>query len=159
MELLGISHVKEANVNLAFVGRSLRSMMLAPDEGARRRARAQMTEARAALRRELDLARPSIFRPENLRRLEEFERRLVRYEQNVDRAIELTTRSGYGQGEAAAFVTRPEFSHVGQLADDMLTEIARSKEAGGEEAVEHARSIYFRSRRLTLFLLAGGLLF
>src|SRR4029453_18578602 len=84
MELLGISHVKEANVNLAFVGRALGAMMLAPDEGARERARAQMTEARAALRRELDLARPSIFRPENLRRLEEFERRLVRYEQNVD---------------------------------------------------------------------------
>src|SRR4029453_15393452 len=54
MELLGISHVKEANVNLAFVGRSLRSMMLAPDEGARERARAQMTEARGGVRRARD---------------------------------------------------------------------------------------------------------
>lgn len=160
MELLGISHIKEANVNLAFIGRGLRSMMLAPDESARERARAQVTEARAALRRELDEARARIFRPENLRRLEEFERRLTRYEQNVDRAIELTTKSGtYGQGDAAAFVTSAEFSQVGQLADDMLEEVARSKEAGAEEAADRARAIYLRSRQLTLLLLAGGLLF
>ena len=37
LELLGISHIKEANVNLAFIGRALRTLMLAPDEAGRER--------------------------------------------------------------------------------------------------------------------------
>ena len=115
LELLGIAHLKEANVNLAFQGRALRSMMLATEPAARERARAEIATVRAALRSELVKARAAVFRPENLRKLDEFEQRLALYESNVDRAIELTHGQSLGSGEAAAFVTSPEFAEAGRV--------------------------------------------
>ena len=46
LDLLGISHIKEANINLIYMGRALRQAMIAQDDLARDRARAQIDEAR-----------------------------------------------------------------------------------------------------------------
>src|SRR6476619_6695416 len=65
-ELLGISHLKEANINLIHIGRSLRRMILAPNADARDRARQEVAVAESTLRRELVEARKSLFRKENI---------------------------------------------------------------------------------------------
>lgn len=58
-ELLGISHIKEANINLIYVGRALRQMMIAPDAAARDKARQDVVVADATLRRARPRARGS----------------------------------------------------------------------------------------------------
>src|SRR3954453_11791869 len=55
-ELLGISHLKEANVHLVMIGRSLRRMMLAPDAATRERAHREIVAADATLKREVAAA-------------------------------------------------------------------------------------------------------
>src|SRR5688572_30494693 len=65
-ELLGISHLKEANINLIYIGRALRRMILAGDAHARQKAREQIAVADATLKLELMEARKVIFQPGNV---------------------------------------------------------------------------------------------
>jgi PAS domain S-box-containing protein len=158
-ELLGVSRLKDANVSLVSVGRSLRRMLLAPDAGAREHARREIAVAQATLRRELAEARQAIFRAENLRRLDELETHLTVYLLGVQRAIDLQGDATLGTDAASAFVSSPDFTRGADQADALLSEIARSKEAGARETVEEAMRLHARARRLTLLLLVGGLLF
>jgi hypothetical protein len=58
-ELLGISHLKEANINLVYMGRAMRQVMIAPDAESRDLARKEIATAEANLRSELTKARLS----------------------------------------------------------------------------------------------------
>jgi PAS domain S-box-containing protein len=156
-ELVGISHIKEANVALVRIGRSLRKMLLAPEAGTRDKARREIALAESTLRRELLAARGAIFRAENLRKLDELESHLAVYLDGVRRAIELADSEGFRTSAAAAFVSSPDFGSEASRADDLFTAIARSKEAGARETADQAMRLYEKSRRLTLLLLVGGL--
>ena len=59
-DLLGLSHIKEANLNLIFIGRALHAMALAQNDTARKAARERIDEAAATLRKELEEARERI---------------------------------------------------------------------------------------------------
>ena len=65
LDLLGISHLKEANINLIYMGRSMRQMMLASDAEGREKALAMINKATVTLQKELAEARKTIFREEN----------------------------------------------------------------------------------------------
>ncbi|MEO7793762.1 MAG: ATP-binding protein, partial [Thermoanaerobaculia bacterium] len=158
-ELLGISHLKEANVNLVYIGRALRQMMLASDATAKARAHENIAVAEATLRQELELARGGIFRSENLQKLNEFEAAYALYALNVERAIELSANDEVHTSAAIAFVTSAEFARQGDLADDALNDIARSKEVGAKASADRALKLYARARQLTWALIAGGLAF
>ena len=60
-ELLGISYVKEANINLVYIGRSVRNVLLASTEKDRDAAIAGITKARGDLHAYLDKARALFF--------------------------------------------------------------------------------------------------
>ncbi|HET9765510.1 MAG TPA: response regulator, partial [Thermoanaerobaculia bacterium] len=156
-ELVGIAHLKEADVALVTVGRSLRKYLLAPDAGTRDKARREIAVAEAVLRRELVAARAAIFRSENLRKLDELEPHLAFYLSGVRRAIEIADSEGFRTSAAADFVSSPDFGSGASRAEALLTAIARSKEAGAHETADQARRLYEKSRRATLLLLVGGL--
>src|SRR5512140_2567827 len=107
-ELLGISHLKEANINLIYMGRALRQMLISSDAASRDKARNQIAEAEANLRSELTKARQGIFRPENIRRLDEFEVQFALYKLNVNKAISLSNSDDFRSTEASAFISSPE---------------------------------------------------
>lgn len=156
-ELLGISHLKEANINLIYIGRSLRRMMLAPDASSRDRARQEIAVAEANLRRELAEARKGVFRAENIQKLNEFEEHFARYSVRVGKAIELIEKGGFESGQAAAFVSSPDFTSDANRADELLSQVARQKEAGALQSAQRANELYERARQLTILLLAAGL--
>ena len=156
-ELLGVSQVKEANIHLISIGRALRRMILAPDAATRDRARHEVALERGLLRRALTEARKSLFRVENVARLDDFELHLDQYEARVDDAIRLIDQSGEAVSNAAAFVSSADFTADADKADALLNEIARFKEAGARESAQRANDLYHRARRLTLILLLAGL--
>jgi signal transduction histidine kinase/CheY-like chemotaxis protein/HAMP domain-containing protein len=156
-ELLGISYLKEANINLIHIGRSLRRMILAPNAEARDKARQEVAVAESTLRRLLPEARKSLFRKENIDLLDEFEVHLARYEVRVADAISLAAKGSYASGEAATFVSSPGFTADANEADALLTRIAALKESGAHDSALRAAALYDHARRLTLLLIGGGL--
>ncbi len=156
-ELLGVSHLKEANVSLVTIGRALRRLLLAPETGTREKARQEMAVAESTLRRELVTARAAIYRAEQLKKLDELESHLAVYLSGVRRATAIADAEGFRTSAAAAFVSSPDFGSGASRADVLLTAVAHSKEAGARDTANQAMRLYERSRQLTLLLLVGGL--
>ncbi|EME67858.1 methyl-accepting chemotaxis protein [Paramagnetospirillum caucaseum] len=158
MELLGISHIKEANVNLAYMGRALRQMMIAPDGQSRDRARAHVDQARSALHDEMAQARKRLFRAEAIEGLEKFQRNLARYNENVEHAMGLIERESLNPSAAAKFVASAEFIASGNAADEDLDRIVKVKERGTRSALELVRADVAATQRMAVGLLLGGIL-
>lgn len=157
-ELLGISHIKEANLNLILMGRSMRQMLIAQDDLARDKARAQVAQARDALRGEITEARKRIFRPEAIHKLEEFNKNFNKYNENIEHAMALIEREKANPSAAARFITSNEFVAVGAQADDNLNDLTDIKERGALSTLESSHREVDRTREVTLLLMAVGLL-
>ncbi|CAA7617937.1 Methyl-accepting chemotaxis protein [Candidatus Terasakiella magnetica] len=156
-ELLGVSHIKEANVNLAYMGRALRQMMIAPDAQSRDRAKAQIDQARTSLRGEIAQARQRLIRIEAIDTLEKFQRNLAVYNENVEHAMGLIERESLNPSAAAKFISSPEFIASGNAADEDLDRIVRIKELGTKSNLEQVRREIGQSQRMAVGLLLGGI--
>src|SRR6188768_1855974 len=82
-ELLGISHIKETNINLILTGRSLRQYILSPSLVQRSEAKARLDQALLNVERQLDAARESIYRDRVKKLLENYVQEFDQYKRNV----------------------------------------------------------------------------
>ena len=156
-DLLGISHLKEANINLIYMGRSMRQMMLAPDAAGREKARAAIDRASVTLQAELAEARKTISREENKKQLAKFDASFEQYRRNVNRATALLEKEGFRASEAAAYISSPEFINVGNEADDTLTAMTKVKEEAAHKTAQALTDLSEKSRNVSLVLILIGL--
>jgi two-component system sensor histidine kinase/response regulator len=156
-ELLGISHLKEANINLIYIGRSLRQMVLAPDAVGREKARAAIDKATVTLQTELAEARKRIYREEVKKLLVTFDSMFEQYRRNVNRASTLLEKEGFRTSEAVTYISSPEFITVGNEADDTLTAMTKIKEEGAHNIAQALTDLSKKSRTISLILLLAGL--
>ena len=110
VDLLGISHIKEANINLIYMGRALRQMMIAQDDETLAKARARLELARTTLRSELAEARKNFHREETIARHDQFTRNFTTFNDNVEHALTLISRETASPSVAAKFVTSADFT-------------------------------------------------
>jgi|GEM_PF-1190523 len=157
VDLLGISHLKEANVNLIYMGRALRQAMISQDDAARDKARAQVDAARTALQRELVEAKKRIYRTEALAKYEEFLRHFNTFNENVVHALAMLERERINTSEAARFVSSTEFANAVNAADTSIDDVIRLKEQGSKQTLDTMRQRSAETRRLALALLLAGL--
>ncbi|MDK9712601.1 MAG: PAS domain S-box protein [Sulfuritalea sp.] len=157
-DLLGISHLKEANINLIYMGRSLRQAMIAQDGAARDKARAQVDTARTTLQRELAEAKKRIVRKEALDKYEEFLRNFNKYNENVVHALALLERERISSSEAAKFISSTEFSALGLAADETIDAITRIKEQGSRQTLDALRERAAQTRQTAILLLVIGVI-
>jgi two-component system sensor histidine kinase/response regulator len=156
-ELLGISHLKEANINLIYMGRSMRQMMLAPDAAGREKARAAIDKASVTLKMELGEARKRVYREEVKKLLITFDSQFEQYRRNVERATTLLEKEGFRSSEAVAYISSAEFINVGNEADDTITAMTKIKEDGAHKIAQALADLSKKSRAISLILLLAGL--
>jgi PAS domain S-box-containing protein len=157
LELLGVSHLKEANLELMHMGRSLRQMMLAQSEEERIRIKSELDAASLALQLQLAEGRKRVFREATRKLLDEFDAKFQQFRDNVKQAVALIEKEGYRISDAPAFMASPAFTQAADAADGALSEITRIKADGARETAEAVVQGAEESRRLTLILLGLGL--
>jgi two-component system sensor histidine kinase/response regulator len=158
-ELLGISHIKETNINLILIGRSLRQYILAPSPAQRSEAKVRFDQAILGVEKELDAARNSIYRERVKRLLDEYELEFGQYKRNANYAITLVDENAEYQGKAIAFVSGAQFIQAGDLADHSLQQMAELIEAGAHETAMAMAAQSRDTEQLKLGLMLAGLLF
>jgi CheY-like chemotaxis protein len=159
MELLGISHLKDANIDLISTDRALRQMVLAPTFVDRDEARTQLKQAMLDLGGEIAAVRKSIFRGQERVLLNEFEQEFENYKRNVNDAITLIDRKNDYQVKATNYVSSERFNQVVDSADQLLHRMVAIKEEGARETAAAMARLSRDTERLILALLLGGLLF
>ncbi|AZP12271.1 MCP four helix bundle domain-containing protein [Undibacterium parvum] len=86
-DLLGVSAAKDAQINYLVMGRELRQAVLAQDPAVRASAMQEVAKAEAAVQKELETLRPTVFREENKRNLARFEADYAAYRVNVEKVV------------------------------------------------------------------------
>jgi len=158
-ELLGVSYVKEANINLVYIGRALRTVMLASTDKDREDAVAAIETARSQLSSNLDKARQLFVTENGKRRLAETERSVREYEAAVAEALRLARAEALQQQRASVDFLLASAAPKGKVADDLMTELSRIKEENASTAATEAASLYESSRILMLMLVLGSVAF
>jgi methyl-accepting chemotaxis protein len=151
-ELLGLSYVKEANIDLVYVGRALRSAMLASNEAQRSQMLAKVEESRKWLRENLDQARPLFTKPEGRRIFGELDVRLREYDSNLNDLLGKIRNEPLQQQRATVDYLFTIFLPRAQVIDDQMTDLSKLKEENARAANQANKESYETSRTLMIVL-------
>jgi len=158
-ELLGISYVKEANINLVYIGRAVRSVLLASNEKDRDAAIASITRTRGDLHANLDKARGLFFSEQGKRSFAELDRGVQEYETLVEEVTRRAQADGLQQERAAVDYLLLTVAPKANELDTRMTDLTRIKERNAEEAAQDASALYESSRAMMLMLVLGSAAF
>ncbi|MFC5462606.1 methyl-accepting chemotaxis protein [Massilia niabensis] len=157
-ELLGLSHIKEANINLIYAGRARATFLLSTTQQERDTHRANMQKYTSAIKEHLDIAKPLFVSDEAKRIFAEFETVSSLYQQELTRTLALASNEPLPQrGEELGTALTAARNHANTL-DDMLTVLSKQKEARAKEASAEANRLFESSKSLMIVLTLGSAL-
>ena len=157
-DMLGISHIKEAKINLVYIGRSLRTLVLVTDPPIREKQKKLIDTARANLTKELNEARKRVLGEELKKMLAEFDVFYQHYLRYVDQMITLSDAGNSdSQNQASQILSGTDFRDVALKADVKLTEISSGMEKSSRHVANQILLSYKQSQFVLVVLLICGL--
>jgi methyl-accepting chemotaxis protein len=157
-ELLGLSYVKEANIDLIYIGRALRSALLASSEETRTKYLTDTNKATQMMLENLDKARPLFYSVEGKRNFAETDAQVRAYEVAIaDMARRIKSEPPAQQRDSVDYLFST-FLPKSQSLDDQMTVLARVKENLAEKANLNNKDAYESSRAMMLLLVALSVL-
>jgi len=155
-ELLGISYVKEANINLIYIGRGLRNVILASTDKDRQAAVSNVETARTQLKENLAKARPLFVTEAGKRMLAELDGHIQAYETHLAEVSRLARAEPLQESRSSVDYLFNTMAPVANEVDRRLTELTRQKEHNAEAASIETTAIYESSRAMMLVLVFGS---
>jgi methyl-accepting chemotaxis protein len=155
-ELLGVSYVKEANINLIYIARGVRNVLLASSEQDRKAAVANIEASRTRLKDNIEKARPLFYSEDGKRMLGELDGHLREYEGIVSEATKRALAEPLQENRGAVDYVFTTLAPKANWIDDRMTELTRVKEQNAMAAVAGATELYQSSRAMMLMLVLGS---
>jgi len=153
-ELLGLSYVKEANIDLIYIGRALRSAMLASNEETRAKYLAVTDKSRQLMQENLDKARPLFYSPQGKRNFAEADAQVRDYEVAIADMVRRIKAEPPAQQRNSVDYLFSTFLPKSQALDDKMTVLAQVKENLAQQANQNNNDAYESSRATLLLLVA-----
>jgi methyl-accepting chemotaxis protein len=157
-ELMGLSYIKEANINLIYIGRARSNYLLATSQADREQHLALINKSSAAMKDYLEKAKP-LFVSERAKEIfANIDNLSAAYESEQEKALAIAaTRKLNERDEVLEQSVQSVREKAGKL-DEMLTELTQRKEALAKEQAAQAAALYQSSRTLMLAIIVGGVL-
>ena len=155
-ELLGLSHIKEANIALIKAGRARSNFLLATTDEERASRRSDITTFLAANKASLAKAQPLFVTPAAKELFARFAVVEAEYASTLAQALALAAAEPLAQRspELIALLNKTR-DHANEL-DSVLDKLSQQKENRAKEAAEQASSVYQTSRSFMLALVLGS---
>jgi methyl-accepting chemotaxis protein len=157
-ELLGVSYIKEANINLIYISRAEKNFLLATSPQEREKYLGNINTYKAGYKEWLDKARPlfsSEKGKETLKRLEVANEEWFAVQQKV---LDLGSKEALNDKSQSVALSFGEARTKQAVVDDTLTELSRLKEGNAKDASDETTRIYKSSLSIMVALVAGGVL-
>lgn len=157
-ELLGLSHIKEANINLIYVGRARGNYLLATTQQERETHAQAMRKYTAAINQHLAIAKPLFVSEEAKQIFDEYAKVAVGYERDLAWVISLGRTEELAQRGEELTAALTETRKKANILDDLLTRLAKQKEVRAKAAAAETTEMFESSRIFMLMLTAGSAL-
>ncbi len=145
-EMIALNNIQSANVQLIYVGRGLRSSMLATSLEERDFAIRQTRDAIKKMYEYIELTRPSFVSAEGIAQFEALSEPMAAYVRTVEQLLKLREASAEVRPADELTVMLPQLRETGNKADDLLTALVERKVSRAKEANEQISGIYLSSR-------------
>jgi len=156
VELMGLSRIKEANINLVYVGRSRGNFLLSTSADERERYKASIAKNMAAARRYIEQAK-SQFPTDRAREIfSEIDRIWSDFENGNNEVTKLAGAEALQQRSAELAQALASTRDSADRIDALLTELTRRKEERAKQASEETTQLYASSRTLMLMIIAAA---
>jgi methyl-accepting chemotaxis protein len=157
-ELIGLSYIKEANINLIYIGRARGNYLLATSEEERSRHLASLQKSTDTLKDYMAKAKTHFSSPAALEVFASFEKRWDDYQREQQQVLNVAaTRKLAARDEELGAGLAKVRDHANAL-DDMLTVLVQNKEKRASEANDEVEDLYYQSRNMMIALAVGGVL-
>ena len=156
-ELLGLSYVKEANINLIYIGRARGNFLLASRQEDRERHLASIAKSSANVTGYMEKARPLFITEKGKQLFASFSTGWEEYQRELKRALALAADQKLAQRNEAIEGAFDTVRQKADVLDDMLTELTRLKEDLAKNASDESTEIYLTGRSMMISAIVGGL--
>jgi len=155
-ELLGLSHIKEANIALIKVGRARSNFLLATTDEERATRRADIAKFLAANKESLAKAQPLFVTPAARELFARFAAVESDYASTMAQVLTMAAAEPLAQRspELIALLNKTR-DHANEL-DSVLDKLSQQKETRAREAADQASSVYQTSRSFMIALVLGS---
>jgi methyl-accepting chemotaxis protein len=151
-ELRGLSLIKEANINLIYVGRSLRTVLLASDEADRRRSVDNVDKQMRLLATNVEQAAPLFTSERGKKMLSELDVRIRDYKNATSELLKKASSESLQESRESVDFLLKTFNPISTAIDDKMSELSELKEANAKTAAEENQSLYEQARVLMITL-------
>ncbi|WP_323139926.1 methyl-accepting chemotaxis protein [Massilia phyllosphaerae] len=157
-ELLGLSYVKEANINLVYINRAVRGGMLAATQERRDTSLANVAVFKKAVLDNLDKARPLFTTEDGKRLFAQVDDELRNYDSVIDEQIKKTKAEPLQEQRDSVAYMFGTFMPRSGVIDSKMDELTKAKEDLARQANQENKEAYVRGRStmLVLVLLSLG---
>lgn len=153
-ELVGLSHCKEANIQLINIGRATRNVVIEEDKAEMEKFNQAIQDFASEFRTELAAAKETVSTSEGQATIKQIEDGFPAYMSQVSQCVSLSL-----EGKNAEAI---EAMRAGRAAADSLdrqmTELAQLKEKLAEEAYNNSDTVYANAETLLICLVIGGVM-
>jgi methyl-accepting chemotaxis protein len=158
-EMTALDHMQNANLNLVYVGRYLRTSLLASTAQERDNAQAQAQAAIKTMHDYVEKASPSFVSEESRAEIARLSQLMTDYEQTVAQVLQQHRDSGDLAQATTITSLMPLLASKGNAADELMTRLVEHKKMRAKQANVSIGEIYHSSRlqMITLILVAAAL--
>ena len=157
-ELLGLSHVKEANINLIYIGRARGNFLLATTEEERARHKESIATSSAHVKEFMEKARPLFVTEKGKQIFASFNAGWEGYQQDMARAMTLASAAKLQERDPALVEALAQVRDKANALDTMLTDLTRMKEDMAKQASVETTTLYESSRTMMIGIISAGVL-
>ncbi len=157
-ETLGISYVKQANIDMVLFGRAERGFLLAPSATLRDEFTTRMVESEKSMKANLEKARPLISSQKGKELLAKIYTSWDDYRAIGKQVIDLASKNDPTQQQVAVTLAFSKGSEKAKVIDDLLETLSKAKDAEGKDTYLASGELYARTRTLMLVVVALSVL-
>jgi methyl-accepting chemotaxis protein len=156
-DLLGVSYIKEANINLIYAGRSRNSFLLATSAEERATHRADIKKYLATIQDYLDKSRPLFVTEAGRKLLDSYVAPAQEYQKLLWRALDRADAEPLAQRSDELNQMLVAARAQANILDDMLTAMTKLKEQRASDKAAQTAALYHSSLTIMLGLVVGSL--
>jgi methyl-accepting chemotaxis protein len=157
-ELMGLSYIKEANIELITIHRAVRNLILADTQEARQKHADNIDKHIKALEGNMEQARKLFYLEEGKRVMADFSRHWALYEPGVRKGVKIAMGEKLSERRQSTEFINGELKVHADAVDETLDALSKMKERNASTAAEHTTEIYHASRSLMIGMAIGGVI-
>jgi len=157
-ELLGLSYIKEANINLIYIGRARSNYLLAATQAERDKHLASITKSLATMKDYIEKAKPLFVTDRAKEVFAAFGNMTVDYQREMQKALDMASAKKLQDRDEVLGQTLDSVRDKANKLDEMLDELVQLKETRAKQAADQTEALYRSSRVVMLGIIGSGVL-